>query len=492
MTMGPDTFDDAVRELTPPDGAPASRGVTTTSWSPTGFGRSRWTARPRACGGRAGTAVLAGLILAAALSGVAKADTAASAAAGSSTPACGPDHWVGSWTASPGDGGFSRALLANQTLRMIIAPHLGGRRLRIHLSNRFGSSPVTLGPVTVGLKGDGPSLIAGSQRPVRFTGSATITIASGADVVSDPVELTFSPFEDLAISVAIPGSVTKPTEHYFTRQTSYLTPAGTGDHAADTSGAAFTQTTESNHNSTGWYFLDEVDVEAGDRIGAVAAFGDSTTDGFQGDLLPFNEQLATIDANTRWPDFLQRRLIAAHIPLSVLNTALDGNRILQDGFLPPFGPSGISRFRIDALGPAGISDVIVLEGINDIGMAPPGGITAQQIIDGYRNLIEQAHRARLEIQLGTLTPAGGVVIPTYGDAQADQLRRQVNAWIRGQRLSDGVSDFDAAVRDPSDPSRIYPPYDSSDHLHFNAAGYQAMADAVQLGQLRAPQCGGRT
>jgi lysophospholipase L1-like esterase len=422
--------------------------------------------------------VLAGLILAAAQGGVANADTTV----------CGRDQWVGSWTASPGDGGFSRALLADQTLRMIIAPHLGGRRLRIYLSNRFGRSPITLGPVTVGLRGDGPSLIAGSERPVRFAGSATITIAPGKDAVSDPVSLTFSPFEDLAISVAVPGSVTNPTEHYFTRQTSYLTPAGAGDHAADTSGAAFTQTTESNHNSTGWYFLDEIDVEAGGPIGAVATFGDSTTDGFQGDLLPFNEQLATIDTDTRWPDFLQRRLIAAQIPLSVLNTALDGNRILQDGFLPPFGPSGISRFRMDALAPAGVSDVIVLEGINDIGMTYPGGVSAQQIIDGYRNLIEQAHRAKLEIQLGTLTPAGGVVIPTYGDAQADELRRQVNAWIRDQRLSDGVIDFDAAVRDPSDPSRIYPPYDSSDHLHFNAAGYQAMADAVQLEQLAIRRC----
>ena len=417
------------------------------------------------------------------------AAAAAVPAAHSRPRTCVESHWVASWTASPSDGGVSRALLSKQTLRMIVAPHLGGSRLRVHLSNRFGSSPITLGPVTVGLRGNGPSLASGSERAVTFGGSTRVSIGPGAETVSDPVTLSFKPFEDLAVSVAIPGSIGNPTEHYFTRQTSYLTPVGAGDHAHDSSGAAFTQTTESNHNSTGWYFLDGIDVRGAARVAAVATFGDSTTDGFQGDVLPVNEQLATIDTNTRWPDDLQRRLIAAHIPLSVLNAAVDGNRILQDSFPGlPFGPRGISRFRRDAAGQAGVGDVIVLEGVNDIGMAYPGGITAQQIINGYINVIGQARTAGVRVQLGTLTPAGGVIIPTYGDTQADQLRQQVNAWIRSQHLSDGVIDFDAAIRDPSDASRIYPPYDSSDHLHLDPAGYQAMADAVDLGRLARAAC----
>ncbi len=220
--------------------------------------------------------------------------------------------------------------------------------------------------------------------------------------------------------------------------------------------------------------------------GRSLAFGDSITDGFQGTLTPLNENLSTIDTNGRYPDDLQRRLLAAHIPLSVLNAGISGNRVLQDGQIPMFGPAAITRFRLDALSESGVTDVIVLEGINDIGQT--NGITAQQLIDGYENLIAQAHQARLKIELGTLTPSGGTVVPAYGDAAANQLREQVNAWIRSQRLSDGVIDFDAAVRDPSDPSRIYPPYDGGDHLHFDLAGYQAMANAVNLGSLPLASC----
>ena len=401
---------------------------------------------------------------------------------------CSQSHWVGSWTASPSDGGESRAVLADQTLRMIIAPHLGGSILRVHLSNRFGRSPITLGPMTIGARGTGASLIPGSMRALKFSTSNTVTIAPGADAVSDPVKLSFVPFEDLAISVAITGSVPTPTEHYFTRQTSYLTPVGAGDHAGDSSGAAFSQTTQANNDSTGWYFIDGLDVQAPGRVGAVAAFGDSTTDGFQGNVLPVNEQLSTIDTNTRWPDDLQRRLIASGRPLSALNTAIDGNRILQDGMIPSFGPSGISRLHVDALSQAGVRDVIVVEGINDIGMSYPARINVQHLINGYINLINQAHAAGIKIQLATLTPTGGTVPPSYGDSEANQLRQQVNAWIRSQRLSDGVFDFDAAERDPTNPSQLNAVYDGGDHLHFNPAGHQALANAVDLSRLATPAC----
>lgn len=357
--------------------------------------------------------------------------------------------------------------------------------LRIHFSNRFGSGPVTLGPVTVGVVASGPTVVGGSLRPVTFNGSPTVTIPAGAEALSDPVSLSFSAFQDLAISVSVPGIVTSPTEHFTTRQTSYLSPAGSGDHSGDSDGAAFTQQTTSTA-SVGWYFLDGLDVQAPESVGAVVAFGDSITDGFQGTLTPLNENLSTINTNGRYPDDLQRRLIAAHVPLSVLNAGISGNRVLQNGEIPMFGPAGISRFGLDALAQGGVTDVIVLEGINDIGQTT--GITAQQLIQGYENLIAQAHDAGLKIQLGTLTPSGGVIVPQYGDAAANQLRQQVNAWIRSQKLSDGVIDFDAAVRDPSDPSRIYPPYDGGDHLHFDLAGYQAMANAVNLGLLQRASC----
>jgi lysophospholipase L1-like esterase len=398
------------------------------------------------------------------------------APAPSSAASC-SEHWVGSWAASPSDGSLLQ-LLTSQTLRMIVAPHLAGSSLRVHLSNRFGLLPVTLGPVTVGVRSSGAGLVPGTEHGVNFNGQTTVTIPAGGDVVSDPVPLTFAAFQDLAVSIDVPGIVVDPTEHFITRQTSYLSPLLSGDHSADTSASAFTQTTTGT-NSTGWYFLDGIDVLAPGDVGAVVAFGDSITDGYQG-TLSATEQLSTIDANGRYPDGLERRLISAQVPLSVLDAGIGSNMLLMS--TGPSGPSGLSRFATDALGQAGVTDVIVLEGLNDI----VAGATANQLIGAYEQLIAQAHAAGVRLQLGTLTPTAGSEY--IGTANDNAVREQVNQWIRTQQLSDGVIDFDAAVADPNDPAEINPAYDGGDHLHFNLAGYQAIANAINLDSLARPGC----
>jgi lysophospholipase L1-like esterase len=404
--------------------------------------------------------------------------------AGGTTASTPAQHWVGSWIAPPSDGSSFQPTLSDQTLRMIVSPHLGGGRLRIHLSNRFGRSTITLGPVTVAIRGRGSALARGSLRKVTFAGTPTVTIRPGAEVISNSVRLPVRAFEDLAISVAIPGSISSPTEHFSTRQTNYLTPPGSGNHAADYGGGAYSETTGRAGFSTGWYFLDGLDLRAPPRTGAVVTFGDSITDGFQGNRTPGVEQLKTIGTNGRYPDDLQRRIDSADIPLSVLNAGISGNRLLRGGLLPLFGPSGLSRFKSDALSQPGARDVIVLEGINDIGETP--ALRAQQLISGYKRIIREAHAAGVRIQLGTLTPAEGTAELNYGTASANRTRDAVNKWIRRQHLSDGIVDFDAAVRDPHNPGRINPRYDGSDHLHFNLAGYRAMARAVNLKLLAPP------
>lgn len=392
-----------------------------------------------------------------------------------------PAHWVGSWAASPGGVSLTQPL-ANQTLRMILAPHLGGRTLRVRLSNRFGAAPVRLGRVTVGLRGSGASLLAGSERRVTFAGRSSVVIPAGADAVSDPVKLSFGAFRDLAVSAYVPEAVKYPTDHLTTRQTSYLSPRGSGDRAAASSASAFTEKTTGLF-STGWYFLDGVDVLAPGSTGAVVAFGDSITDGYQGKGKSGAEQLSTIDTDGRYPDDLARRLIAARIPLSVLNAGIGGEQLLHSA-LPLFGPSGLSRFGPDVLAQAGVTDVIVLAGINDIARAAP----ASRLIAAYERLIGQAHAAGVAIQLGTLTPAGGTSSPAYADAATNAVRQQVNRWIRTQRFSDGIVDFDAAVRDPHDPGVISPPYDGGDGVHFGLAGNRALARAVDLASLARPDC----
>lgn len=183
-----------------------------------------------------------------------------------------------------------------------------------------------------------------------------------------------------------------------------------------------------------------------------------------------------------WPDDLERRLLAAHRPLSVVNAGIGGNRILLNGArgggAPQYGPSGLSRLKADTIGLPGVTDAIVLEGTNDLGIAPEASAT--QVIRGLREMVNRLHAAGLRVLLGTITPSTG-----HGSPSA---RRQINAWIRTSHLADGVIDFDAAVRDPSNPSRIRPAYDAGDHLHFNPAGYQAMANAIPVRQLRDQPC----
>jgi lysophospholipase L1-like esterase len=160
--------------------------------------------------------------------------------------------------------------------------------------------------------------------------------------------------------------------------------------------------------------------------------------------------------------------------------------VLQDGSTEGsdvFGPAAIRRLDADVLSQDGVTTVILLEGINDLSISPVA--TVDELIGGYRQLIERMHAHGLRVLLGTITPAGGAEgVP----ADAEAKRQAVNTWIRDKSPADAVVDFDAVVRDPADPTRIAPQYDGGDHLHFNLAGYQAMGDAIPLDQLRNPAC----
>ena len=219
---------------------------------------------------------------------------------------------------------------------------------------------------------------------------------------------------------------------------------------------------------------------------SVVAFGDSITDGFVGGSplsLPVSSSVT--DKNERYPDFLQRRMAAAGMKLSVANSGIGSNQLLSSLGLMT-GPSGLSRFNADALQIPAASGVIVLEGINDLGL---GHATAAQVIAGYRQLITRSHLAGKKIWLGTITPAANAIIDGVLLApQSEKYREQINTWIRSQHLADGVIDFDAALRDPAHPSQLLPAYSGPDHLHPNAAGYERMAETVPLDALAGIAC----
>jgi lysophospholipase L1-like esterase len=403
-------------------------------------------------------------------------------------------HWIGAWASPPSDaasglelGGLTldgvldasdhvKLPIDDETLRAELTPTYGGSTLRIHLSNRFGAGTAQFGHVTVALAGVGAAL-AGPATTVTFGGSDAVALAPGEDVVSDPVSFSFAAMQTLAVSMYVSNDPGPPTEHFIARQTSYFTRTGQGDHTTDVGAAAFTGDTTARD------YVDGIDVLAPLNSGAVVAFGDSLTDGYQAaGELSLSEATSTLNTDTSWPDDLARRLMAAHVPLSVLNEGISANRV-QSGGGAVGGPSALNRLQTDVLEQAGVTTVIWLEGINDIGATPVA--TAAQLEAGWTLGIKQMQAAGLTVLQGTLTPSGGA-IGHYGTAATNALRQQVNEWIRTQSPANGVVDFDAAVANASDTA-LNPAYDDGDHLHMNPAGYQAMAGAINLGALSVPR-----
>ena len=385
-------------------------------------------------------------------------------AASRPSPASGGSHWLGVWAASP--SGARNAGFADQSLRLIVTPTAGGRRVRVRLSNRFGDGPVTFSAASIARRAAGAALVPHSVRRLRFDGRRRVTIPAGQEVVSDGVRLRVAAFQDLAVSLHVRGASGPATEHVIALQTSYASPPGGGNHVADRQGDAFTLATDTRP------YLIDVEVRAPVRLGAVIAFGDSLTDGVGSDL----------DRGGRYPDFRARRLAAAgdgRLALSVLNAGIGGTMLLEDEAF--FGPSALHRLRADVIDQAGARVVIVLEGTNDI---DGSAAKTDAVIAGLGEVVAELQAAGLSVLLGTQTPSKGTGFRPHGAPATIAARNRINDWIRTSGIADGVVDFHAAVRDPADVDRLRPEYDSGDHLHPNADGYEAMAAAVELELVR--------
>jgi len=348
----------------------------------------------------------------------------------------------------------------NQTLRQIVHTSIGGSKVRVVLTNAYGTGPLTIGAAQLAVRDTDASIQAASSRPLTFSGRPTVTIPPGAVAYSDSVSIAVPEMGDLAIDVYLPGTTntTSPLSvHTAAFQTNYV--SETGNHVGKSPFPSVA-------TISSWFFLSRVDVVAPESVGGLVAFGDSITDGAR----------STTNANNRWPDVLMRRLAATPgaPKLGIMNAGIGGNRVLAENA----GASALSRLDLHALSYPGVTHLIVLEGINDIGHARQNPTpTAEDLIAGHKQLIERAHARGIKIFGATVTPFYGA---GYYSEQGEAKRQALNEWIRTSKAYDAVVDFDKATRDPNNPKMFLPAYDSCDHLHPNDAGYKAMADAIDL------------
>ncbi len=294
-------------------------------------------------------------------------------------------------------------------------------------------------------------------------------------MLSDPIAMDVPPFAELTVSIYLPHSTSASTMHFWAQHASYVSGPGDLSAKADISPES---------TSTSWYFLSDVEVWAADRaVSAVVALGDSITDGVGAKQGTYED----------WPDQLAKRLSTSPggTQVAILNEGIGGNRVLHDGA----GVNALARFDRDVLDQPGIRGIILLEGINDIGwphMKPrpstDGGlpkvspfaaqiVTADDLIAGYRQIIDRAHQHHIWVFAATMTPYEGA---DYFSSDGEAVRQAVNQWIRTSGALDGVFDFDAAVRDPAHPLQFRDSFQSGDHLHPSAAGYTAMAEAIDI------------
>jgi lysophospholipase L1-like esterase len=406
------------------------------------------------------------------------------------------------------DAKTSGATANNQTIRSIVKPDLWGRTMRVQLSNVFGDQPLTFDAVSVGLQEYAANVVPGTLRTVRFQGSQAVTIQPGQEVWSDAVQLSWAGDGDepllqgrnLAVSYSVQGDSGHMTQHNGANMTSFITGAGSGNHTGDEDGFAYEYTT------TTWFFLTTLDVEASQDTTVVCAFGDSITDGTH----------TTLNENDRWANVLSRRLHDAYgNKVSVVNEAIGGNRVIPPAVVnATSGPAAVDRLDRDVLGLSGLTHVIWLEGINDLGagygqaasatpvIESPVIHTPANIIAGYRNVVGRLHAKGIKVYGATMTSARGMNNPPEGwdlvdfpnflatvdnGTVIDGLRHQINQYIRTSGLYDGVVDFDSATLDPTTGNMRAPYLPNSqftqlpwDYLHPNHAGYNAMGLSVDI------------
>jgi lysophospholipase L1-like esterase len=371
-------------------------------------------------------------------------------------------HWVSAWGASIQGLAPATDVVTNSTVRMIARVTTAGPFLRAHVENTFGTVPLTIGSASIAYHNNGAQLVPGTVTRLTFGGSPSVTIPAGGDVYSDTATFTARAWEDVAVSLYIPGNATgQISRHSNARTTSYLTAAAVGDHTMDEASAAFTLTT------TEMMLVGAIDVFS-EAEGAVVCLGDSITDG----------TATTTDGHDRWHDVVYLRTLLGSNddspPKAFVNEGIGGNRVTTTA--TQGSPSALQRLDRDVLSRVGVSHVLFFEGTNDL---TSGLVTGDQLIAGMTEVIARVKARHIKIVGATIIPRSSA----GWNAQLIAYRHQVNDWIRKGAHFDGVMDFDAVMKDATNPDIMNPILEFGDHTHPNPYGYLLIGRSVNLGLL---------
>lgn len=384
-------------------------------------------------------------------------------------------QWITTWAASPQkvwnkDFVFPTNIpdqISNQTIKQISQISLGGKAVRLIFTNQYGDQPLSIDKTTVGLIKE-QSLKSKSAYPVYFSGKLKAQILPGKQLISDPIQLPVPDHAQLMVNTFIQKPTIFKTFHWDAKQTSWII---AGNQAANLN------TPNSAKTTTARLLLSAIEVKPKRKAHVVAVIGDSITDG----------ATATLDANTRWTDFLAKRLSPHQI--AVINSGISGNRLLTDGM----GDSALKRLNSEVFQYSGVKTLIVLVGINDISWPGTAFAPKQQIpsfealTEGYKRIVDEAHRQGIQVIGATLLPFSGALpntpLDNYYQPNKDQLRQRINHWMKTSKTFDGLLDLEQGLKDSKHSDRLNPIYDSGDHLHPNDRGNQQMANLVDLNQL---------
>ncbi|SDG77272.1 Lysophospholipase L1 [Prevotella communis] len=369
-------------------------------------------------------------------------------------------HWVGTWGTAPQlverHNNPPAPGLTNNSLRQIVQVSIGGKKVRLKLTNEFSKEPTEIKAIELSIaksSGSSSEINEASTVSLTFDGKQSVTIPAGGMIVSDAVKFPIGNRENVAITIHYGQTSPSVSGHPGSRTTSYLKEGNTTD---------FTGAIRTDH----WYNIQTLEVEASSKAGAVAILGNSITDG----------RGSTTNEQNRWADVLSRRLLAnkATNKIGVLNMGIGGNCVLRGGL----GPTGKDRYHRDLFGQEGVKWIILFEAVNDLGSSWNGVQTAENIIEVYKQIIEEAHQKGIRVYGATITPFKG---NNYYSADHEKGRSTLNEWIRTTELLDGIIDFDKAVRNPQDPEAMQKEFlFENDWLHFNAQGYETMGSCIDL------------